>query len=51
MRASWDNPMVSNYTLLAVILCVSTLIVGLRFLWVSGMLRLAARRIRTSVAA
>ena len=41
MRASWDNPMVSNYTLLAVILCVSTLIVGLRFLWVSGMLRLA----------
>ena len=41
MRASWDNPMVSNYTLLAVILCVSTLIVGLRFLWVSGMLLLA----------
>lgn len=41
MRASWDNPMVSNYTLLAVILCVSTLIVGLRFLWGSGMLRLA----------
>ena len=41
MRTSWDNPMVSNYTLLAVILCVSALVVGLRFLWVSGMLRLA----------
>lgn len=41
MRTSWDNPMVSNYTLLAIILCVSALVVGLRFLWVSGMLRLA----------
>lgn len=41
MRTSWGNPAVSNYTLLAIILCVSALVVGLRFLWVSGMLRLA----------
>ena len=41
MRASWDNPAVSNWTLLAVILCVSAVIVGLRFVWVSAMLRLA----------
>lgn len=41
MRASWDNPAISNWTLLTIILCVSAVIVGLRFLWVSAMLRLA----------
>lgn len=41
MRASWDNPAISNWTLLTIILCVSAVIVGLRFLWVTAMLRLA----------
>ncbi len=40
MRASWTSPDISNFTLLTIILCVSAIVVGMRFLWVSGMLRI-----------
>lgn len=41
MRTSWDDPGVSNYTLIGVILLVSLVVVIMRFFWVAGMLRIA----------
>ncbi|KFI58975.1 cation:proton antiporter [Bifidobacterium cuniculi] len=41
MSASWDDAEISNVTLISIILVVACVVVGLRFLWVAGMLRLA----------
>ena len=41
MSASWDDPQVSNWLLLVAILTVSAVVIIMRFLWISLMLRLA----------
>lgn len=41
MSASWDDPQVSNWRLLVAILTVSAVVIVMRFLWISLMLRLA----------
>ena len=41
MTASWDDPRVSNWLLLTAILVVSAVVIVMRFLWISLMLRLA----------
>lgn len=41
MTASWDDPRVSNWLLLIAILTVSAVVIAMRFLWISLMLRLA----------
>ena len=41
MGTSWDDPGVSNLMLILVILAVSAIVIAMRFLWVSTMLRLA----------
>ena len=41
MSASWDDPQVSNWLLLVAILAVSAVVIVMRFLWISLMLRLA----------
>lgn len=40
MRASWSDPSISNWTLIGVIGVVSLIVIAMRFLWVSGMLRI-----------
>ncbi|WP_300765794.1 sodium:proton antiporter [uncultured Bifidobacterium sp.] len=40
MSASWDNPGVSNALLLGIIALTSVVVIGMRFLWVAGMLRM-----------
>ena len=55
MSTSWDNPGVSNVLLLGIIILTSAVVTGMRFLWVTGMLRLAkdqkTRRRRRMTAA
>ena len=41
MSASWDDPTVSNWRLLMAILTVSAVVIVMRFLWISLMLRIA----------
>ena len=41
MTTSWDDPHVSNWLLLTAILVVSAVVIVMRFLWISLMLRLA----------
>lgn len=41
MSASWDDPTVSNWRLLMAILTVSAVVIVMRFLWISLMLRVA----------
>ena len=41
MSASWDDPHVSNQLLLVAILVVAAVVIVMRFLWISLMLRLA----------
>ncbi|RSX52716.1 Na+/H+ antiporter [Bifidobacterium samirii] len=41
MGTSWDDPGVSNLMLILVILAVSAIVIAMRFVWVSTMLRLA----------
>ncbi|PLS28899.1 Na+/H+ antiporter [Bifidobacterium parmae] len=41
MTASWSDPWVSNKLLIGVILLVTGVVIALRFVWVSAMLRLA----------
>ena len=41
MGTSWDDPGVSNLKLILVILAVSAIVIAMRFVWVSTMLRLA----------
>ena len=41
MSTSWDDPHVSNWLLLVAILTVSAVVIVMRFLWISLMLRLA----------
>ncbi|RSX52112.1 sodium:proton antiporter [Bifidobacterium goeldii] len=41
MGTSWDDPGVSNTLLIGVILLVSCVVIVMRFLWVSAMLRIA----------
>ena len=41
MAKSWADPDVSNWTLLGLILLVTAVVVGMRFIWVAAMLRLA----------
>nr|WP_196779127.1 Na+/H+ antiporter [Bifidobacterium choloepi] len=40
MEASWEDPGISNFTLLGTILVVALVVIAMRFLWVSAMLRL-----------
>ena len=40
MRASWTDPTVSNWRLVGVIAMVSAVVIGMRFAWVAGTLRL-----------
>ena len=41
MSASWDDPHISNGLLMCAILTVSAVVIAMRFLWISLMLRLA----------
>ncbi len=41
MTASWDDPHISNGLLMCAILTVSAVVIAMRFLWISLMLRLA----------
>lgn len=41
MRTSWTDPSISNVTLIGIILLVASVAIGMRFIWVSAMLRLA----------
>lgn len=41
MRAAWQNPDISNLALGGFILAVALVVVGMRFIWVSAMLRIA----------
>ncbi|KAA8821105.1 Na+/H+ antiporter [Bifidobacterium vespertilionis] len=40
MHTSWEDPTISNWTLIGLILLVTFVVVGMRFVWVLGMLRL-----------
>ncbi|MBM6700223.1 Na+/H+ antiporter [Bifidobacterium pullorum subsp. saeculare] len=44
MRASWVDPTISNWQLAAVILMVTAVVIGMRFVWVAAMLRLTRDR-------
>lgn len=41
MSASWDDPHVSNLQLLATIAVIAFVVIAMRFVWTSGMLRIA----------
>lgn len=41
MSASWHDPHISNTMLISDILVISAVVIAMRFLWVTGMLRLA----------
>ena len=40
MHASWADPSVSNWQLISVIVMVTAVVIGMRFIWVAAMLRI-----------
>ena len=41
MQASWSDPYISNTVLIGIILLVTLVVIVLRFLWITAMLRIA----------